>query len=74
MCRGTLSVTLYRQDLLLFRLKDLVRGEDVPVGELLELRLEPLLFVRRHARALRLRAELVLRVTITNMSSRGERQ
>src|SRR5689334_17689985 len=61
-CRGTAAVTLYRQDFLLFRLADLVRGEDVAVGQLLELRLERLLVVRGDAGTLRLRAELVLRV------------
>src|SRR5437588_11222353 len=62
MCRGTAAVTLYRQDLLLFRVADLVRGEDVAVGQLLELRLEPLLVIRGDARALRLRPQLVRRV------------
>src|SRR5437764_12093905 len=62
MCRGALSDTLDRQDLLLFGVADLVGARDVEVGELLQLGLEPLLVVGRDAGALRLRTQLVLRV------------
>src|SRR5690242_10438222 len=62
MCLGTAAATLYRQDLLLFGVADLVGARDVEIGELLELRLEPLLVVGGDAGALRLRSQLVLGV------------
>src|SRR6266550_6395084 len=50
------------EDLLLLRLADLVGGKDVPVGELLELRLDALHLVGGHAGALLLGLQVVVRV------------
>src|SRR5688572_14650783 len=63
MCRGmALTVSLNGQDLFLFGRADLVGHEDVAVGQLLQLRLEALHVVCRHARALLFRAHLLVRV------------
>src|SRR5688500_15533736 len=63
MCRGmALTVSLNGQDLFLFGRADLVGHEDVAVGQLLQLRLEALHVVCRHAGALLFRAHLLVRV------------
>src|SRR6185295_4846812 len=61
MCRGTALIDpLNGEDLFLFGGADLVGHEDVAVGELLQLRLEALHLVRRHARALLFGAHLLV--------------
>src|SRR6266704_3937372 len=63
MCRGTEPMSsLNGEDLFLFGRADLVGHEDVAVGELLQLRLQALHVVGRDARALLLRAHLLVRV------------
>src|SRR5438132_5449582 len=64
MCRGTaLMGSLNGEDLFFFGRADLVGHEDVAIGELLQLRLQALHVVGRDARALFLRAHLLVAVT-----------
>src|SRR5438874_4450316 len=64
MCRGTEPMSsLDGEDLFLFGRADLVGHEDVAIGELLQLRLQALHVVGRDARALFLRAHLLVAVT-----------